>query len=156
MKPAPKPLRAPKKRRSERKQLEAELEAIIRELVWWRDSGECIEKAIDGARCGGSLQWGHFIPRRQSRWMKFTLATFVQCANHNLLHDKGSPTMSTALALLLGKDWMLRQEIERAAHRDGKVPIWELRDRIERYRLLLDNRPSLYTTEQLVELGYYG
>lgn len=148
--PAPKPVR------KTRKQLEAELETIIRQIVWWRDGGECVEKEVDGARCGGVIQWGHYTPRRQSAWLKFTLATFCQCRNHNGLHDRGSQTMAYAIANLLGKEWQARHEVERDAHRRGyKIPIWELEERLERYRTLWENRPSVYTTRDLEKMGYY-
>jgi len=159
MRPKPKPARAPKGKRkkpkSERKLLEAELEAVIRELVWWRDGGKCIEADIDGARCGGPLQWGHYVTRHESRWMKLTIASFVQCRNHNGLHHHNSQTMSAAVGGLLGLEWQATLDAERAAHRDGKVSLGVLRERIERYRALYDNCPATYNTKLLLQLGYY-
>ena len=145
-----------KRTKSTRKQLEAQLEALIRQIVWWRDGGRCIEADIDGVRCGGGIQWGHFTPRRQSAWLKFTLATFCQCRNHNGLHDKGSQTMGLAVDMLLGTEWHRQHEIERDAHRNAKITTSDLQDRLKFYQELWDNRPSVFAPEMLKELGYYA
>ncbi len=152
MKPCPKPKR---RKKTERQALEAELEKLIREIVWWRDGGKCIEADVDGIRCGGSIQWGHFTPRGQSKWLKFTLATFCQCRNHNALHDKGSQTMALAVGKLLGLDWIERHEANRDSHRGCKIHEYDLQERLEEYRLLWEMRPSLHDTKTLIEGGYY-
>src|SRR5512146_3275759 len=101
--PKPKPVKAkrPKRKRTNpRKELENQVEAALREVIAWRDGPECIEHGIDGCRCGNGLQWGHLIARHASPWLKYDLCTFVQCGNHNLLHDHDDPMMTR---------WFLRE-----------------------------------------------
>lgn len=149
--------RKPKKRAAPRKDLERRLEDAIRELVFWRDGNTCIEHAIDGCRCGGGPQWGHFVPRKQSRWLKLMYYnTWVQCRDHNGLHDKGDQTMSTAIAALLGPGYGLMMNAERDYGRGRKVTEEDLKCRLEIVQSLLDHRPTFYDTEELVRKGYYG
>lgn len=133
-----------------------ELEALIRKIVTWRDGNKCIEADIDGARCGGSMQWGHYVTRSRSAWLSMTLATFRQCGNHNLLHKLQDPMMAAAVVKLLGSAWIAEITAEQRAHSDGKVYLHDLRERLERYQALWDNRPAVYTVKLLLRKGYYG
>lgn len=156
IRPAPKPT---KQRKPARKILEQQLEDICKHLVFWRDGAQCIERNIDGARCGGGIQWGHYIPRQQSRWLKYEIGnTFAQCRNHNNLHDKGAQTMGAWFALTFGVTAVVMLEAERAAHRgDKNQTVDELRDMLDRYTELYQNRYFVgLELCDLVAAGYYG
>jgi hypothetical protein len=133
-----------------------ELEALIRAIVMRRDGNRCIEADIDGNRCGGAMQWGHFVPRSRSAWLSLTLATFRQCSNHNLLHRYNDPMMGLAVTKLLGEKWVEWIAMEQRAHSDGKVYLHDLQERLDKYRDLLDNWPAVYTVKTLLARGYYG
>jgi len=160
----PKPTKAdrPKKRKvskPRRKILEAQLEDICRQLVFWRDGSQCIERDIDGVRCGGGIQWGHYIPRQQSKWLKYDLGnTFCQCRNHNNLHDKGAQTMAAWFGLKFGAGVQLKMEQVRDWHRGAKDrTIQELEEMLAEYDELLQNRYHVdLTHDALMAAGYYG
>ena len=161
----PKPLKALKERKrmgkapvrpGTKQDVAQELEALIRQIVMWRDGNKCIEADIDGGRCGGAMQWGHFVPRSRSAWLSMTLATFRQCGNHNLLHRYNDPMMAAAVVKLLGPKWLAAITAEQQAHSDGKVYLHDLSERLERYQELWDNRPAVYTVKTLLARGYYG
>lgn len=141
-----------------RKIVEQQLEDIIKLIVFWRDGQQCVEHEIDGARCGNGLQWGHFIPRSQSRYLKYDLATFCQCGSHNNLHAKGAQTMVTWFVKTFGAH--AQAEIERIAreHANEKQrTIQELEDLLAYYTDLYQNRHFVnLDLESLVEAGYYG
>lgn len=155
MRPAPKPVhkRAKRKRTNARREIEKRTEKRVRDIVFWRDGNECCEKALDGARCGGGLQWGHVVARSRSSWLKLTIEnTRVQCANHNLIHHLGDPTLFIVVGeYRLGK---LRDEMQ--AHRGQKPTAEDLKCRLEVYDMLLEHRPSVFNKERLEALGYYG
>lgn len=159
-KPKPEPKR--KKARhsiNARKVIEQQLEDICKLLVFWRDGAECVERNMDGGRCGGGVQWGHYVPRQQSRWLKYEIGnTFAQCRNHNLLHDKGAQTMGVWFVSTFGTRAACMIEAERAAHRGEKnQTIDELREMLDRYTELYQNR--FYVTpilSDLIAAGYYG
>ena len=160
MKPCPKPVKQKRKKRApnpnSQKELEKRLEALVRKIVFWRDSGKCIEADIDGGRCSDVLQWGHWIARKQSAWMKLTLATFVQCSNHNGLEYHGDKTMTKVVSRLLGQTWIDRVTDEQMAHRGQKPNVDDLKARIQICEMLWEHRPIVYDTARLLELGYYG
>lgn len=157
----PKPVKQAKKSKRtkpRRKILEQQLEAVVKLIVFWRDGAECVERHIDGARCGGGIQWGHYIPRQQSRWLKYNLATFAQCRNHNNLHDKGAQTMGVWFCDTFGTEAAKALELERAAHRgQPQQTIQELEEMLAHYDELYQNRYFVeLTLERLVAAGYYG
>jgi hypothetical protein len=161
----PKPVKALKERKrmgkapvlpGTKQDVAQELEALIRAIVMRRDGNRCIEADIDGGRCGGAMQWGHFVPRSRSAWLSLTLATFRQCSNHNLLHRYNDPMMAAAVVKLLGPEWLARITAEQRAHSDGKVYLHDLQERLDKYRDLLDNWPAVYTVKTLLARGYYG
>jgi len=159
--PYPKPTKAQKGKKrktsaSKRKVLERELESLARELVNWRDS-ECIEKAMDGGRCSGVLQWGHFVPRQTSPFMVYVIGnTFKQCAGHNFLHHHKDPTFHRWYVNRFGGAAFDAICAEAHLRVGQKQELWELEEMIARYQYLLDDRPALYSFSDLVELGYYG
>jgi hypothetical protein len=161
IRPAPKPAKQKKGKRvkyaSPRKRMEIELEALLRELCNWRDGGACVLRQIDGGRCGGSIQWGHFLARQRSSYLVFAIGnSFCQCANHNLLHKVGDHIFGLWYDIQFGTD-AHNALLDCARRSVGKKPtIWELQDWIARVKYLLDDRPALYTLAHLVELGYYG
>lgn len=159
MKPYPKPTRPPKGNKKTvplRKRLEAEIERLSRELVWWRDGGRCVLAEIDGGRCGGPIQWGHFIPRSRSAYLKFAVGnTFCQCGNHNLLHKNGDEVFSVWYSMFFGQRAHAAIWNEARSHK-GKPQTWELEDWIKDHQDLLDDRPSTYTRPMLIERGFYG
>lgn len=156
----PKPVRKPKrkaKRTNARKELERKLEyEVIRPLVAWRDGSKCVCADVDGGRCKGPLQWGHYLSRHSSSWMKLTIATFVQCSAHNTLEYHGDKTMTKAVLRLLGQEWIGRITDEALAHPREKPSMEVLRARLYLYQKLLDWRPATYTHGDLVNGGYYG
>lgn len=159
----PKPTKAdrpkkPKPSIPRRKVILGQIEAIVRQIVFWRDGMQCVEVEIDGVRCGGSLQWGHFIARQQSGWLKYDLATFCQCRNHNNLHDKGAQTMHVWFVEKFGTGAQAALELAAREHANGKQrPIYELEEMLAHYDALYDAHFSV-TAElsELVEKGYYG
>lgn len=146
MTPCPKPT---KKRKPERRTLEANLDKLTSLIVRWRD-GRCV---VCGAT--GRLQCGHLI-KRGKHVIRFSLLNCnCQCASCNFKHNN-YPEPYTA--------WFLRQygeaeycKLEEAARVGEKLSISELRDLLMKYRDLWDNRPSLIVDRaQLEALGYYG
>jgi hypothetical protein len=162
--PKPKPEKRVKKKRTfskpRRKVLEGQLEAICKLIVFWRDGAVCVERGIDGVRCGGGLQWGHYIPRKQSSWLKYHLGnTFAQCRNHNNLHDKGSQTMAAWFGKTFGAKAQLALENERnfARSQNLKHTIPQLETMLAHYDELYQNRYFVeLDTESQIEAGYYG
>lgn len=156
----PKPVKSKRAKRttakSERKQLEARLEKLCREMCVWRDGG-CILRNIDGGRCSTTLQWGHFIARRMSAYHVFFLGgSFLQCSAHNLLHHHGDQIFIDFYLREFGLDAYHAFQADVWAHRYQKPEIWELREWIEEYEGLLAGRPVIYDTPSLIRLGYYG
>jgi hypothetical protein len=159
----PKPEKQAKVKRAKimpkRKMLEQQIEAISKLIVFWRDGCQCVEANIDGVRCGGGNQWGHYVPRQQSRWLKYNLGnTYCQCRNHNNLHDKGAQTMGVWFASTFGTPAALAMEKERDTHRGEKnMTVQDLEELLAHYDELYQNR---YTAELtlggLVLGGYYG
>jgi len=141
----------------------AKIEAIVKMIVFWRDGGECVEKEIDGGRCGGKMNWGHFIPRSRSKFLKYDLATFVQCDSHNLIHDSrktggGDPIFGLWFTKKFGVLALERlSEIQRE-HIDGKNhAVSELEEMLAHCDKLYQNRFYVnLDTASLVNGGYYG
>lgn len=157
----PKPTKQPKAKRtttkSTRTMLEKRLEELCREIVFWRDGSQCVEREIDGGRCRGPIQWGHFIPRQQSAWLKYSIGnTFCQCAGHNLLHDKGAQTFQSWYAMTFGADALRFIDAESRAYVGAKYQIHELGEMIVDYEHLLELRPPVYRFSDLVLMGYFG
>lgn len=130
-------------------------------IVFWRDGGMCVEQSIDGRRCGGDIQYGHYIPRRQSKWMKWNLGnTHAQCRNHNNLHDKGSQTMGAWFGATFGNDTQLafEKEVSEAIQENRNFRIYELEAMLQKYDELYQNRYFVDSgnLNELVERGYYG
>lgn len=167
MTPKPKPERKPKGKRTfskpRRKVLEMQLEAIVKQIVFWRDGGQCVEREIDGGRCGNVMQWGHFIPRARSKYLKYDLATFVQCNNHNLIHDSrktggGDPVFGLWFTKKFGitaLEMLSRTQRENIDSKDRTIP--ELEEMLEHYDNLYQDRYYVsLDTPSLVKAGYYG
>src|SRR3990167_1424916 len=94
----PKPVKEHKQKRvnkeRERKVLEKRLEALVRHIVYWRDSCVWVERDMDGVKCRGVIQWGHFLTRHNAPALKYDLGnSYCQCASHNLIHDKNDMMM---------------------------------------------------------------
>lgn len=165
--PKPKPEPSGKKTRRmskpRRKILEQQIEAIVKQIVFWRDGAECVERHIDGGRCGGKMNWGHFIPRSRSKYLKYDLATFVQCDSHNLIHDSkktggGDPIFSIWFVKTFGidaLDALSKEQREHTGQKDRTIP--ELEEMLAHYDNLYQNRFYVnLDTPSLVEHGYYG
>lgn len=162
----PKPVKKPKGKKklskSRRKILEAQLEAIVKQIVFWRDGAECVLKHIDGGRCGGKLNWGHFVPRSRSRWLKYDLATFVQCDSHNLIHDSrktggGDPIFGLWFSKTFGLPALEAISDEQRGHIGGNQSVPELEEMLAHYDELYQNRYFVkLEVLDLVRAGYYG
>jgi len=131
-------------------------------IVFWRDGNECIERHIDGRRCGGEIQYGHYVPRKQSSWLKWDLGnTFAQCRNHNNLHDKGAQTMGTWFGDVFGNDVqkVIEKEVSSAIQEKRKHKTFELEEILAHYDELYQNRYYVKDTSninELIEKGYFG
>lgn len=170
MKPAPKPTREsrPKPKKipvaKRRKILEAQLEAIVKQIVHWRDASTCVLVNIDGGRCRGKVNWGHFIPRNKSKYLKYDLATFIQCDGHNMMHDSkktggGDPIFGLWVAKNFGVEGLEALSEQQREHlgADGKRPIHELEEMLAHYDELYQNRFYVnLDIPSLVAAGYYG
>jgi hypothetical protein len=146
-----------------RKQLEQQLEAIVKLIVFWRDGAQCVERDIDGGRCGGKLNWGHFIPRSRSKYLKYDLATFVQCDSHNLIHDSrktggGDPIFGLWFTRTFGIDALEALSKTQREHIDGKAQtIPELEQLLAHYDQLYQDRFFVGTDiPSRIAAGYYG
>lgn len=164
-KPKPAPMQGKRRKQSKprRKILEAQIEAMVKQIVFWRDGGECVERNVDGGRCGGKMNWGHFIPRSRSKYLKYDLATFVQCDNHNLIHDSkrtggGDPIFGLWFAKTFGLEALEAMSREQREHLNGKDrTIPELEEMLAHYDELYQNRYYVeLDTPSLVKAGYYG
>ncbi len=158
----PKPKKVPVAKR--KKILEAQLEAIVKQIVHWRDASTCVLVNIDGGRCGGKVNWGHFIPRARSKYLKYDLATFIQCDSHNLIHDSkktggGDPIFGLWFTETFGIEALRAMSVEQRTHlnADGKVSIVDLEAQLAHYDELYQNRFYVNADiPSLVAAGYYG
>lgn len=153
----PKPKKVPVAKR--KKILCKQLEAIVKEIIFWRDEQMCVQGATDGHRCGNGLMWGHYIAQGQSAWLRYELGNvFVQCGNHNQLDYRGDKSYSTWFADTFGVVAAKALDAERDAHRgkDNRTVI-ELEAMLAHYDELYQNR--FYVSADipsLVAAGYYG
>jgi hypothetical protein len=158
--PCPKPVHKKKGKRakyiSPRQLLEQKAESLSRELCQWLWP-VCAFKQLDGARCGGGLQWSHIISRRKSPYLVYAIGnTVMGCSYHNGLDKWGDEYISVWYSGMFGAEaWRALWETARA-HVKMKPTESELEEWIARYQFLLDDRPAFYTFPILVELGYYG
>ena len=159
-KPKP-PKRVKGKRRAmpRRKQLEQQLEAVVKLIVFWRDAQACVLADIDGGRCRGDIQWGHFIPRKSSKYLKFDLATFSQCRGHNFLHDKNDPIFGIWFGKTFGLAAQEALSVEQRAHTGANYDqtVDDLEAMLARYLELFENRYYVELDKaSLIAAGYYG
>ena len=151
MKAYPKPVRENKQNTLE------QLEDVVRRIVFWRDGSQCVEAELDGGRCHGSIQWGHFIPRQQSKFLKYDIGnSFCQCQTHNYLHDKGSQTFAAWYAGKFGPRALSNIETAARLNVGRKIYVADYKEQLEKYIAMFENRPSEYDFDTLVQLGYYG
>lgn len=147
--------------KSRRKILEQQLEAMVKQIIFWRDGQECVQHGLDGARCGNGLMWGHYVAQKQSHWLKYDLGNvFVQCGNHNLLDHNGDKSYSVWFANTFGQEAANATVMCGIEHRGIKRTIAELEEMLAHYDHLFENR--FYADEngnllnELVKAGYYG
>lgn len=160
----PKPQKQAKKSRKartmpRRKQVEQQLESIVKRIVFWRDGSECVLRHIDGGRCRGKMNWGHFVPRKSSRFLKYDLATFVQCDGHNFLHDRSDPIFglwfSKTFGLAAHEALSVKQRANTGANYEQSTQ--DLEVMLERYLEMYDNRFYVgLDLDSLITAGYYG
>ena len=155
----PKPTKQPKKKRklsNGRKVLEQQLEAMVKQLIFWRDGQECVQKSQGG--CGNGLMWGHYIAQGQSSWLKYDLGNvFVQCGNHNLLDYHGDKSYSTWYHNTFGTNSAELLDRDKREHKNTRLSMVELRELLAHYERLYQDR--FYTQAILYDLirdGYYG
>jgi len=160
--PKPKPEKRKKTKRvpveKRRKRLEKQLEGIVKLIIFWRDGQQCVQRNMDGARCGNGLMWGHYIAQKQSHWLKYDLGNvFVQCGSHNYLDFHGDKSYGVWFISTFGVDTAQAMENERNARRGHKHTIDELEIMLARYDDLYQNRFTVdLTMSGLVLGGYYG
>jgi hypothetical protein len=153
----PKPKKVPVAK--QRKKLCKQLEAIVKEIIFWRDSQVCVQAATDGHRCGNGLMWGHYIAQKQSAWLRYELGNvFVQCGSHNQLDYRGDKSYSTWFMETFGVAAAKALEAERDTHRDGKQrSVIELEELLAKYDNLFQNRFYVNADiPSLIEAGFYG
>lgn len=153
----PKPKKVPVAKR--RKILCKQLEAIVKEIIFWRDAQVCVQAATDGHRCGNGLMWGHYIAQKQSAWLRYELGNvFVQCGNHNQLDFRGDKSYALWFMTTFGPAAAQAMENERDAHRDGKQrSVVELEELLAHYDNLFQNRFFVSADiPSLIEAGFYG
>jgi len=161
--PAPKPTKERKKRRKKyltpRQRMEVKLEDMCKQIVHWRDGLECLDVNLDGSRCGGGIQFGHVIPRKQSYWLKYSLSNVGdQCRNHNGMHDRGDPIHIMAFEAKFGKQSLIALRETAKEHAPGKQPMTEMEEMLSELSRLYEERfaHGTDTLAELVEAGYYG
>lgn len=159
-KPKPEKQKRPscKRSKSSRAILEKQLEAIVKLIIFWRDGQECVQVRQDGGRCGNGLMWGHYIPQKQSHWLKFDLGNvFVQCGSHNNLDYRGDKSYSLWFISTFGTKAAEAMERAREFGRGNKRSIADLQEMLSHYDDLYQNRFYIDNTfEGLIKNGYYG
>lgn len=146
------------KSQNKRKVLMGQLEAIVKQIVFWRDGSLCVEQELDGVRCGNGLTWGHFIGQKSSPWLRYDLGNvFAQCGSHNYLHFHHDETYRRWFLKTFGVG-AFDALCEEAASHVGKVPkIHEMEEMLVKYDALYDGHFSVTPTlHELVVNGYYG
>lgn len=163
MTPKPKPTkkdREPKKKPAaqRRKKLEAQLKAIVIQIIFWRDGQECVQKNDGG--CGNGLMWGHYIAQGQSAWLRYDLGNvFVQCGNHNLKDFHGDKSYATWFHNTFGSTAAAMLDEEKNFHsgKSKQRTEQELEALLAHYDELYQNRFYVdFSLPSLIEAGYYG
>jgi hypothetical protein len=163
MNPKPKPLKAdrPRKKKTSkpyRAILEKQVEAVLKEIIFWRDSQVCVMGEIDGGRCGNGLMWNHVIAQGMSSWMKLEIGNvYVGCGSHNLLDKMGDKTIAAWLSSTFGAGALGALQAEMMAHHKQRRNVVELECLLAHYDYLFQNR--FYVNPELPDLikaGYYG
>jgi hypothetical protein len=158
----PKPEKQKKTKRvpveKQRKRLEKQLEGIVKLIIFWRDGQQCVQRNMDGGRCGNGLMWGHYIAQKQSHWLKYDLGNvFVQCGSHNYLDFHGDKSYGVWFISMFGVEAARAMEIERNAGRGKKHTIDQLEFILAHYDDLYQNRYTVnLDLRSLVAAGYYG
>ena len=161
MKPAPKPVHERKRKVKiipRRKQLEQQIEDILKLLVCWRDEAQCVMRNIDGVRCHGGLMWNHLIPQGQSKWMQLLLDNiYWGCGNHNLLDKLGDKVLAEYVVLTFGAKAFHAIQEEARIHNKQKHTIPELEELLAHYDDLYQKRYFVDTDiPSRIAAGYYG
>jgi hypothetical protein len=162
--PKPKPKKAKKAKRTlpkpRRKILEKQVEAMVKQIIAWRDGQVCVMGSIDGARCQNGLMWNHLIAQGQSSWLKFDLGNvFWGCGNHNLLDKLGDKVLAEWFVNTFGAKCLtaLRVEATKAKNEKRTRKTFELEEMLAHYDELYQDRYFVeMDTQSLIRAGYYG
>lgn len=156
----PKPTKQKKVKRvsekSRRKILEKQLEAITKEIIFWRDGQNCV--MFGRGKCGNGLMWNHLVAQKKSSWLRYDLGNVhVGCGVHNLEDFHGSTVFPAWFVDKFGKDAFIVLDHVRLEHIGVKRSVAELEELLAHYDELYQNR---YTVEldlkSLIRAGYYG
>lgn len=159
--PKPKPVKEKKSKRKltmNRKTLEGQLKAMVYQIIMWRDGQDCVQKGM--GECKNGLSWGHYVAQGQSAWLRYDLGNVhVQCGSHNLRDYNNDKSYSLWFNRKFGLDCSEALDRERAEHSRQDHPIYELREMLEHYDQLYQDRyfvRDVGDVNELVEKGYYG
>lgn len=137
-----------KRKKTDRKRLISALDKIVSKIVIWRD-GQCVQ-------CGTTnrLTNGHLITRScySVRWDLRNCN--CQCSGHNFAHEN-HPEYYT--------DWYIKrfgvadyEELVSDSRNHQKITDDDLEFELRALQEMWDNRPKVYTTALLEQLGYFG
>ncbi len=160
--PKPKPVKQTKEKRipveKQRRNLEKQIEAIVKMIIAWRDGQVCVLSSVDGGRCGNGLMWCHIIPQKQSRWLRLDLGNVVYgCGTHNMLDFHGDKTLYLWYVKTFGANVAEAMQAEKMKQTGRKYQLHELEAMLAHYDDLYQNRYTAdLTLAGLIAGGYYG
>lgn len=148
----------PRKQKTNRQKLMAELSDLCRKITTWRDGCTCVLVDVDGGRCNNVSQWGHVIAQGGSGFLKHSLSnSFRQCGSHNKIHNNNPAIYLNWYRHKFGNlafD-LLTEASKKTYHKFAVPELWETRDF---YRTIYDQRFVMNgaSLAELIEAGYYG
>ena len=160
--PCPKPTKEKKPKRvpieKQRKKLEKQIEAMVKQIIFWRDGQVCVMGKIDGGRCGNGLMWNHFIAQKQSSYLRLDLGNvFVGCGSHNMLDFRGDKTLAIWFMRTFGTVAAEAMQAAAREHSGKKRTLDELETLLAHYDELYQNRYTVdLALSALIRAGYYG
>ena len=146
------------KARSKSDRLRDAVKVLCREITYWRDGLQCVERNIDGGHCGGGMQWGHVVPQGQSAYLALDLGNaHVQCAAHNTIHGHFQAVYNDWVRSKFGNRSFDALKQARSDYEGYQFDEPELLEKLAQYNELYDNRfHASVDVESLVSAGYYG
>lgn len=157
VKPCPKPKykrRKGTKYIPPRTRVKRALYALVAKIVKWRDA-ECVQKNQGG--CYGAATDGHILVRDEYGTTFDLLNNHNQCQGHNNQHRFKPRFYYKWFQDTFGMDaWNHLCDEANKVQTEKSIPTQELEELLVKYRGLWDNRPAVYTRDDLIRLGYFG